>query len=802
MFKKSILLFLTILMVSISLKAQHVIQGNVFDSHDGETLIGAHVSLQPANLHSITDAKGRFVFDNVKAGRYVLTATYVGFETKDDTIEVSNDVTVDIRLNAKSYMQDEVVVLSTRIADKTPLTYTDVNAAEIRKDNMGADLPFLLQNTPSLVVTSDAGTGIGYTSLRIRGSDLTRINVTLNGVPVNGAEDHNVYFVDLPDLASSVDNIQIQRGVGTSANGAAAFGASLNIKTDESQTDPMATLSSSAGSFNTLKNTLTFSSGRNKQGFALNGRVSKITSDGYVDRGWSDLGSVYLSGIWSNKNNMLKAIFMSGTETTYQAWNGIPKAMLETNPTYNPAGEIFDNDGNLLGFYDNETDNYTQNHYQLHYAHSFNSNTTLTSSAFVTTGNGYYENYKNDKKLSNYGLSPIVTGDTVIKRTSLVQQKWLDNIFYGFNAALNYRQGRFNTNFGGGWSSFDGDHYGIIKWAACGLPLEYEWYRNNGRKTDCNIFAKSTVDITERFNIFADVQYRHINYALDGINDDLLDLTQTHIFDFLNPKGGVFFKINNSNSMYFSTAFSHREPNRSIYTDADESQIGSIKAEKLLDYELGHVFNGKALNVSTNIFFMDYTDQLVMTGEINDVGKACMTNVDDSYRLGIESSIDYRIGNRLELTGNISLSRNKILNFTDYIEDWDNGGNHITNLGTTDISFSPNVVGGLALNYKPISCLNLCLQGHYVGRQYIDNTSNIDRSLDPYFVSNFNMSFDWQQKLFRTLNVNLSVNNIFNTKYCTYAWVYRAWTEGAEYLEDGYFPQAGTNLMLGITIGI
>ena len=699
---------------------------------------------------------------------------------------------------------DEVTVRASRVGEKTPLTHSDIDAAEIRKNNKGADLPYLLQNTPSLVVTSDAGTGIGYTSLHIRGNDLTRINVTLNGVPINGAEDYQVYFVDLPDLASSVDNIQVQRGVGTSTNGSVAFGASINIKTDEMSATPFATLSSAGGSFNSLKNTLNFGTGRSQNGFNLSGRLSRIRSDGYIDRSWAKLKSYYLSGSWSNQNNMLKFIMMSGTENTYQAWNGIPKSIIDSNPTYNPAGEMYDKDGNFLGFYDNETDNYTQSYYQLHYAHNFSEKLTLSSALFLTTGKGYYENYMNGKNVSDYRLHPVWIDDEFIDNCNFVQQKWLDNYFYGANFSLNHQSKRFKTTFGGGWNHFEGAHFGKPVWAEIPIPTDYEWYRNQGHKTDWNLFAKTNADISTHLSLFADLQFRHVLYEINGEHEDLRDITQSHNYNFINPKGGVFYSLNEKNDFYFSVACSHREPSRNVFEDTDESQLDKVKAEQLIDYELGYNLKTQKFSFSTNLYYMDYKDQLVLTGEINSVGEAVMTNVDNSYRLGLEATVNYQICNQFAINGNLALSRNKILGFTDYLEDWENGGYQTTYLGTTDISFSPELIGGFNLIYKPINDLSFNLQGQYVSRQYIDNTSNLERSLDPYFVSNLHINYDWQQNIFKTLNFSFSVNNIFNRRYCSNAWVYRAYMghDLGEYLEDGYFPQAGINFMLGVTVGI
>ncbi len=806
MLKQITSIIIIAVLMPLNLLAQFSISGNVIDKENHEVLIGAHVSLKELNLITVTDNNGNFKFENIKKGTYTLKATYLGFKTYSTDVKVTKDTKINIAMTMEVLMEDEVIVTATRVGDKTPLTYSEIDSEELRRSNQGSDLPFLLQNTPSVVVTSDAGAGVGYTGMRIRGSDLTRINVTLNGIPVNDAESNLVYFVDLPDLASSVDNIQIQRGVGNSSNGAAAFGASINIKTDEQTTEPFARLSSTFGSFNTLKNTINFSSGRNNNGFNFNGRISKINSDGYIDRAYSDLFSYQLSASWSDENDFLKFMIMNGKEETYQAWNGTPKDSLATNPTFNPSGMMYDKDGNFLGYYENEIDKYDQSYYQIHYAHSFSENLTLTASAFLTTGKGYYENYKNDKSFSSYGLPSFVIGDTIIESVNLVQQKWLDNKYYGFNIAMNHKVGRFDLNYGGSWNRYDGDHFGIINWAEYGVPLNYRWYENTGNKQYYNAFISANYELNRHLNLFAEMQYRHINYSIEGIHDDLNDVTQQHIFNFWNPKSGIFYSINDNNSAYFSVAYSNREPNRDIYTDADEIQRERVTHEKLTDYELGYSYRNRKIALNTNIFYMDYKDQLVMTGEINNVGNTIMTNVDKSYRLGLEGSAAFQFNRYFALDFNFALSQNKILNYVDYVDNYDADWNYLgqieNNLGTTDISFSPNIIGGLNFKVTPINHLDIVFQEKYVGRQYIDNTSTLSRSLDPYFVSNVNINYEWKQTLFKDLNFNLSVNNIFNNKYCSNAWVYKAAVGGEEYIEDGYFSQAGINFMFSVIIGI
>ena len=807
MFNKNILLAL--LLLPLGLAAQIMLEGKVITSDDNEALSGAHVQLNPGNQQAITDNEGRFAFDKLQAGSYVLTVSYVGFESVAQEMTLLQDEAVTFSLKPASFMQDEVVVRASRPAPKTPLTFSVLDAADISKNNSGADLPYLLQQTPSLVVSSDAGTGIGYTSLRIRGTDLTRINVTMNGVPVNDPESHGVFFVNLPDFAASVDNIHIQRGVGTSANGAAAFGASLNIKTDAPSASAFARMESQAGSFNTFRNSLNFSTGRSKQGFALNGRLSRITSDGYVDRGWSDLKSYYLSGSWSNANTLVKIIATSGKESTYQAWNGVPKDSLKTTSgrRYNPSGEMFNSDGELIGYYQNQTDNYQQDYYQLHLAHQFNNQLQLSGAAFLTKGRGYYESWKNQRKFNDYALPNVVIGGDTISRTDLIQQKWLDNYFYGFNVALQQQKGRFNSTFGLGWNQYDGDHFGYITWAqyASESLNDKPWYTNNGLKTDYNVYFKSLYTINESFSAFVDLQFRHIDYKISGIHDDLRDISQEHTFDFFNPKAGLFYTIDQNNQAYISIAVSHREPNRSVYRDADPGQ--QITHEQLVNLEAGYGFSNQKIRLNSNVYFMDYTNQLVLTGKINNVGAAIMTNVPESYRLGIENSIDYSISRVFSLGGHLSLSTNKILNYTHFVDNWsywDDPENqpyqYADELGTTDISFSPAVVGGFTLGMRPFAGMAVDLTASYVSRQYLDNSSSKERSLDPYFVSNINMRYEIPQQLFKKLELKLQLNNITSTWYETNGWVYQYVVDGESYTLDGYFPQALLHGVVGLSV--
>ncbi len=805
--QKIIGIIVFMLVIPLFSQAQYRISGTVKEAATGKPLSGAYVVLENTRYITVTDETGRFAINDVKPGIYRLKASFVGFDSYLKEIKLSGDLHLDINLKEAAYMSDEVIISALRAGDKTPATYQTLKGTYIAKYNTGKDLPFLLKLTPSVVVTSDAGAGIGYTSLRIRGVDLTGINVTLNGVPVNDPESQAVYFVDLPDLAASVDNIQIQRGVGTSTNGAAAFGASINIKTDAFNPMPYATLSSTAGSFNTFKNSLKFGTGILGNHWLINGRISYIHSDGFIDRAFSDLRSGYLSAGYYGKKDIVKVIGMWGHERTYQAWYGVPKDSLATNRTYNPAGAIYDNEGNFLGYYKNQTDNYTQNYYQLHYAHTFTKSLNLAAALFLTRGYGYYESYKNNQKFSKYGMADTIIGTDTVSRTNLIRQKWLDNYFYGFNLAVNYEKRQLKISAGGGRNNYDGDHFGKIIWAQVARLGDYDrnWYFNTGTKREYNVFLKANYLINERLNLMADLQYRNIDYAIKGTHDDLRDLTQEHTFGFFNPKAGIFYEINKRNHAYFSFSVANREPNRSVYRDADPNQI--VKPERLFDYELGYKFSTKPVVLHANLYYMKYKDQLVLTGKINNVGTPVMTNVPDSYRAGVEFSGKWNIGNHLAWEVNTTLSRNKILNFIGYVDNWDYWNDpdnepyqYEENLGNTDISFSPSVLATSIITWSGVKNLNVNWVSKYVGRQYIDNTSNTNRSLDPYWVNNLNVSYALFPAFMKEIDFTLQLNNLLNEQYETNAWVYRYYYGGSEYEMNGYFPQAGFNFMAGIVV--
>jgi len=680
--------------------------------------------------------------------------------------------------------------------------------------NFGQDLPVLLGNSISAVSTSDAGNGMGYTALRIRGTDMTRINVTINGMPLNDPESHNVYWVDLPDFATSTDNIQIQRGVGTSTNGAAAFGASINLQSANLKTEPYAEVNSAFGSFNTLKNSVSFGTGLFDKHFSLDARISKLSSDGYIDRASSDLLSYYISGAYTSGKDLLRFNIFSGKEKTYQAWDGISSAILDTNRTYNDMGAYIDSKGNQR-YYSNETDNYTQTHYQALYSHQFNKNLFLSVSLHHTDGAGYYEEYRESDNLANYGIDPIRTDspyytigtdtiqtpDSTISKSDLIRQKHLANTFTGLTWALNYHTSQIQSSLGGSWNTYTGNHFGRVIWSQFtgNSEINHEWYRSKALKNDFNIFSKTEYAATEKLHTWLDVQYRRIYYSIDGIDNDGRDITQNHTFNFFNPKAGISYNLAENQNIYTSISIANREPNRDNFVDSDPSKPAP-KPETLYDAEAGYSYSSNQVSMNANAYYMYYNQQLVLTGAINDVGSPVMVNVPVSYRAGIELSAKALLTRNLKWEPSVTLSHNKIKTFTEYIDDWDTWGQIAVNHTNTDLSFSPSVTANSSLSWMAFKGFNINFISKFVGRQYIDNTQSSDRQLDPYFVNNLLINYAINPKFLKEISFSLMMNNLFNEQYESNAWVYRYSSENTFQKLDGYFPQAGINFMAGISI--
>lgn len=685
---------------------------------------------------------------------------------------------------------EPVEVRAIRASENSPFTKTTITKKEIKKINLGQDLPFLLNQTPSVVINSDAGNGVGYTGIRIRGSDATRINMTINGIPYNDAESQGLFFVNLPDLASSVNDIQIQRGIGTSSNGAGAFGATINFSTNEFNLSPYSEINNSIGSFNTWKHTVKAGSGLINDHFTVDARLSKISSDGYIDRAKTNLHSFYLSGAYLTENTSIRLNILSGKEKTYQAWNGIPESDLKNNRRANYSGT--EKPGTP---YDNETDNYQQDHYQLFINHRLHDKLEFNTAFFLTKGKGYYENYKAGESYSDYGLNDFVIGDDSLTQTDLVRQLWLDNNYYGQILSLQYKHEKGTLTTGGGWNRYDGKHFGEVVWAQAGFPGNYRWYNLKARKTDVNAYTKYQYRLMTGLELFGDVQYRNVKYNLRGFRNNP-SLIFNNNYHFVNPKAGAAYTLSGTR-MYVSYSYAAKEPNRDDF-EAGENQ--QPKPEKMHDFEAGVEKKFKRLSWAANIYYMKYKDQLVPTGKINDVGAYTRINIPDSYRAGIELQSAIEITKWLNATANVAFSKNKVKNFTEYYDDYDNGGQKFLFYSSAEIAFSPDIVGGASLNIKPVKNAEINLMGKYVSRQYLDNTSRKERSLDPYYVQDARISYSIPNKFFKGTNLIFQVNNVFNKKYVANGYTFSYQYGGSVLTENYYFPMAGTNVMFAVNL--
>ncbi|NOZ47613.1 MAG: TonB-dependent receptor [Chlorobi bacterium] len=817
---KKLFIFLVSQVIFVSAFAQFTITGQVIDENNN-ALAGANIQIGNTYLGTYADINGKFILKNLKMGTYEISVSFLGYKVQKRTIDVQKDMEISIKLEKSPFLTDEVIVSSTRAGNKAPLTYSNISKEQIEDKNYGQDIPYLLNTTPSLVTTSDAGTGIGYTNFRIRGTDINRINVTLNGIPMNDAESHGVWWVDLPDFAESVDNIQIQRGVGTSTNGAASFGATINLQTTTLNKKPYTKFSTNAGSFNTFKNSLSVGSGLINKHYTFDARFSKVNSDGYIDRARVDLKSFFVSGGYYSEKSILKINIFSGVEETYQAWTGVPSVRLNTDSVgmrkyldhYLYSEKEYENminsNNRTYNFYtyDNEIDHYQQDNYQLLFSHKVNSDLNVNAALHYTKGKGYYEQYKEGESFANYGLDNLIIGTDTLEKTDLIRRKWLDNDFYGVTYSAIYKKLKFSSVTGGAINQYEGNHFGRIIWAkyASNSNIRYEWYRNYGNKWEFNIFEKIGYSFSNRLNLLADIQYRRIDYKISGFDDDNRNLGQTHIYNFLNPKVGFYYSLQENQDLHLYFGIANREPSRSNLVDADPAKSLPV-SEKLFDYEMGYNYKLKQLDIGLNFYYMYYQNQLVLTGEINDVGDPIMTNVPKSFRKGIEITARAQLIDKILWNGNLTLSSNKILNFTENVDNWDYWSNptlpyqYTFNLGKTDLSFSPAVVFNNEIIYSPTSNFSVSLISNYVGKQYIDNSADNNRILNAYFVNNCKLNFKIKSVKAGDISIHLLVNNIFNTMYESNAWVYRYYYNNKPEKMDGYFPQAGINFIGGLTI--
>jgi iron complex outermembrane receptor protein len=767
------------------------VEGIVFDQETNAPLWGASVSVKGSQKGNVTDSKGRYQL--AASSNSTISVSFVGYEPVEVPVEKSKQ----IGLKKSNFLQDEVVVRATRADENSAMAYSNVSATELGKSNLGQDMPMLLNFTPSVVTTSDAGAGVGYTGIRIRGSDATRVNVTVNGIPMNDSESQGTFWVNMPDFASSVNSVQIQRGVGTSTNGAGAFGGSVNMQTNTFEPKAYGEANASGGSFGTLKTTLKFGSGLLGGKFTLDGRLSRIVSDGFIDRASSNLISAYFSAGYFGAKSFARFNYFTGNEKTYQSWYGTPesrvngsvaemKAFIDRNYLSESDANNLLTSGRRYNYYtyDNQTDNYAQDHFQLITNHRLAEAWNLDLNAHYTYGRGYFEEFRPNADLQSYGLGakPIV---------DVVRRKWLDNDFYGSTFALNYAGSqKFKFTFGGAWNRYIGRHYGLL--VAPVAFAGHEWYRSRSQKTDLNLYAKANWDLATAWNAYLDIQFRTVGYRMLGTADKFLTLDSDNTYSFFNPKFGLTHQISEKSKVYGSVSAGSKEPSRQDFVD---NATAVPRPEYLQDYEFGYERSGLRYGLQLNGYFMNYQDQLVLTGAVNSTGDAIRTNVEKSYRLGLEAVLNYQFSKRLIWSGNVTLSQNRIQNFQEKMFDYDLNEEVVINHGNTDIAYSPSVIYGSTLTYT-LGAFEASLLRKFVGKQYLDNTSDDARSLKAYSTHDIRLKYTIKKGPAFTLLLNNVLNEMYSSNGYTYSYRYG----GATTTENFYYPQAGFNFLLGASI--
>lgn len=780
------------LLISFSVAAQNTVRIQVVQP-DGTALDGASISLQAASKKTVITNGNGLADVNSNSATLALRISYAGYYAKDTSLAANKSLHRIVLTPLPAALQP-VEVRGIRAGNNAPFTKTDISKATIEKNNLGQDIPFLLNQTPNVVVNSDAGNGIGYTGIRIRGSDASRINMTINGIPYNDAESQGLFFVNLPDLLSSVSSIQVQRGVGTSSNGAGAFGASMNFSTHSYQPQAYAEVNNSVGSFSTFKNTIKAGSGLIGKHFTIDARVSNISSEGFVDRASSRLQSgQFTVGYWGKKSS-LRFNAILGKEKTYQAWYGISEADKNNNRTFNSAGTEKPGEP-----YDNETDNYWQNHYQLFFNHEFNSHSVFNTALYLTTGRGYYEQYKANARLSSYGINPITDGNGIAQsRTDLIRRLWLKNKLFGQVFSWQHTKSRHEFTVGGGWSYYPGQHFGDVIWTAAQPNFRQRYYDFDASKSDINVYSKYQYSLpNNRWKLFADVQYRFVNYKIDGFRNNP-GVSVNENWNFINPKAGISYQHQNW-SGFLSYAVGNKEPNRDDF-EAGLTQLP--RREQLHDVELN--ISKKELlpnmQASLTLYYMRYKDQLVLTGKVNDVGAYTRTNIPNSYRAGAELELNYRYkkGN-IRYSG--AFSQNRLIDFTEYIDNYDDGTQQAIVRGNTAIAFSPKFVQFLSVSYQPVRQLELEWMAKHVSRQYLDNSEQRSRSLDPYINNDVRASYLLTVgKVLKEVRLALQVNNVLNSMYEPNGYTFSYIAGGAFTTENFYYPMAGRNFMLALNI--
>ena len=766
---------------------------------DGTPVIGANVVLgEDHSFGGTTDLNGAFSIGGVRAGEQRVRITYIGSDGIDTTLMIVQGVDYHFTLKQQAIEMRAAEVTALRVGDRAPFAKSVVTREALDRMNTAVDLPYLLELQPSVVSTSDGGTGIGYTYMRIRGSDATRTNITVNGVPFNDPESQGAFLVNMPDIASSAEDIEVQRGVGTSTNGPAAFGASVNVRTTTVKREPWALIGASGGSFNTQRYSVGAGTGLIQDRFSFDVRLSSITSDGYVDRASADLKSYFMQGAWLGKRSSVRFITFRGKEITYQAWGGVPKAMVDTARTYN-------------GYtYDNEVDNYDQTHYQLLFDHRFSANATLNFTLYKVVGAGYFEQFREDDDLATYGIGgAVINGDTVTT-TDIIRRRWLDNVLNGANVSSEIKLGAHRLVLGASVNEYRCAHFGEVIWAgfAGDTDIRDRYYDDDGRKTDANAFAKLTYAVGPRVDVYGDLQVRRVQHDFLGFNDAVENVMQRAEFNFFNPKAGLLWRVREGGKAYTSFAVGNREPNRD---DLQETTPASRpRSERLYDYELGYEQRAARYSAGVNFYYMDYLDQLVLTGELNDVGAALRTNVPRSYRAGVELMFAVQLSKRVVWKGNATFSRNKVVSFVEYVDAYDADfnwlGQQAVDQRGTDLAFSPEVIAGSEFSWcfwsKPGKCsADISVLTKYVGDQYLDNSSSEDRMLDAYLVNDVRLNVELLKlRGTRSVSFNLTVRNIGSELYESNGWVYSYFFDGGRTQDVGLFPQAPVNVLGGVAV--
>ncbi len=800
----------------VFLTAQHSFSGRV-TNQNGEALISASVFFVGTSYGAVSNDQGYFKIDDIAEGAYDLKVTYVGYAAYTESIQIYEDTSKDIALGGTIFDIDRIEIRANRLSEDAPFSYSEIKSEELNVKNIGVDLPFLVEQTPSVTVTSDAGTGIGYTGIRVRGTDATRVNVTINGVPLNDSESHGVFWVNMPDFGSSVKSIQLQRGVGPSTNGTGSFGATLSLNTHDFRKNPFAEINSTFGSFNSSRFNVNLGTGLMNDRYFVQARVSTINSEGYIDRGSANLNSWFVSAGSVGENHSIRFNAFSGNEVTYQSWYGVPESKVKGDEeelrnhyfrnlgsTYNTVQDslnLFQSGRNYNYYlYENQVDDYGQDHFQLHHAWEATDDLIINTTAHYTKGAGFFEEFKFQEDISDYLLTGLLNNEgESISTSDLVRRRWLDNDFYGILSNLEYHVAEDHfLDFGFAWNRYDGDHFGRVIDVADAVNFERsEYYNSVSQKTDFSAYVRLRSEWVEGLQSYVDLQYRNLDYTSTGNDNDLTPINIDEAFSFFNPKFGLNYQLNNQSQVYGSFAVANREPVRSDFIDA--IGIETPSPEQLMDIELGYRYRSSKFSLNANLYNMIYNDQLVVTGAVNDVGAPVRVNVDNSYRRGIELDAQVQLTDHLSWSPNLTLSQNKIERFDEVVIDYGTGGLVITEYEDVDIALSPNMIAGSRLSYMFDNSLGFTLQSKLVGPQYLDNTQSANKRIDGYTASDLIVQYSIENKLINGVDFKFVVNNIFDADYSSNGYTF-SYIFGDLITENYLYPQAGIHFFGSVTL--